>query len=415
MSTQNNQFPNQFPEYAPVANPLFYRSYSRPDSMGDYERWEQVINRSIDGLRKVGNLTPKEIERMRKAFLSCSVMPSGRWLWCGGTEWSEKNENVYGGYNCSGTAIDSIETFGYLMNFAMQGCGTGSSLEHEFISKLPIIRNKLIVVVDDSKINDDHQKIYQKDDTEIQYNIHENKITITVGDSRQGWVDSYTELLRQATFESDLESLTEINLLIRIGKVRDAGKRLQGFGGVSNPVKLKFLYNKIADILNGAIGRQLTAEECCLVIDEAALVVVAGNVRRSAGIRQFDSNTPLLKSNLWSQDAEGRWKIDPSKDALRMANHTRVFHHKPTIDECIDAVRSQYYSGEGAIQWAGEAIARGNVDILDTPWKKRRFLKEYDKSCDYGTYYLSKVCPYTMDDRELEHRINRYLLNPCGI
>jgi len=42
-----------------------------------------------------------------------------------------------------------------------------------------------------------------------------------------------------------------------------------------------------------------------------------------------------------------------------MANHTRVFH-KPTLDECVEAVRKQYYSGEGAIQWAGEAAARAN-------------------------------------------------------
>jgi len=49
-----------------------------------------------------------------------------------------------------------------------------------------------------------------------------------------------------------------------------------------------------------------------------------------------------------------------------MANHTRVFHHKPTLDEC-EAVRKQYYSGEGAIQWAGEAVARANCDLLKTP------------------------------------------------
>jgi len=52
-----------------------------------------------------------------------------------------------------------------------------------------------------------------------------------------------------------------------------------------------------------------------------------------------------------------------------MANHTRVFHHKPALDECIEAVRKQY-SGEGAIQWAGEAVARA-VCTLKTPELKR--------------------------------------------
>jgi len=35
-----------------------------------------------------------------------------------------------------------------------------------------------------------------------------------------------------------------------------------------------------------------------------------------------------------------------------------VYFTTPTLDECIEAVRKQYYSGEGAIQWAGEAAAR---------------------------------------------------------
>lgn len=404
MTTHNNQFPLN----APVANPLFYRSYSRPDSMGNYESWEQVVNRSVSGFQKVANLTTEQVYRMRTAFLTHSVMPSGRWLWCGGTEWSDKPENVYGGYNCSATEIDTLETFGYLMDFAMQGCGTGAGLEQKFISKLPVVINKLNVIVDEYPFETINDEI-----THIQYSFNENKVTIDVGDSRQGWVYSYLELLRLATFEGETKRTTELNVLVRIGNVRPAGKRLQGFGGVSNPLKLKFLYKKIADILNGALDRQLSAEECCLLLDEAALVVVAGNVRRSAGIRQFDSFSPLLKANLWTQDETGRWKIDPKRDALRMSNHTRVFHNKPTLNECIDAVRSQYYNGEGAIQWAGEAIARGNADILDTPWKKRKFIKEYDKSSANGIDYLASLSDYGTSRNELEHRINRYLLNPC--
>jgi ribonucleotide reductase class II len=31
---------------------------------------------------------------------------------------------------------------------------------------------------------------------------------------------------------------------------------------------------------------------------------------------------------------------------------------KPSLEDCTDAVRKQFYSGEGAIQWAGEAERR---------------------------------------------------------
>ncbi|MFM6343557.1 MAG: ribonucleoside-triphosphate reductase, adenosylcobalamin-dependent, partial [Dolichospermum sp.] len=149
---------------------------------------------------------------------------------------------------------------------------------------------------------------------------------------------------------------------------------------VANPVKLMDMYKRVSVILNKAIGRQLTSVECCLVIDEAAICVVAGNIRRSAGIRQFissDGEAATVKDNLWQQ-VDGIWQIDPERDALRMANHTRVFHRKPTLEDCINSVTKQYYSGEGAIQWAGEAVARANADIISQE-SKISFLAAYQE------------------------------------
>ena len=97
---------------------------------------------------------------------------------------------------------------------------------------------------------------------------------------------------------------------------------------MANPIKLKDLYSRVASLLGKAIGRKLSTVECCLLIDEAAVTIVAGNIRRSAGMRQFasdDKEAASAKENLWSQDENGNWRIDPEKDALRMANHTRVY------------------------------------------------------------------------------------------
>ena len=134
----------------------------------------------------------------------------------------------------------------------------------------------------------------------------------------------------------------------------------------------------------------------------------------SAGMRQFFADDELAanaKNNLWQQDESGNWRIDPERDALRMANHTRVFHTKPTLEECIDAVRKQYYSGEGAIQWAGEAVARSNVDLLSTPSLRSEFLKAYDEG--KAKEWLQERHP-NMTAGELEHRLVRVGLNPCG-
>lgn len=395
-----------FPEAAPAANPVFFRTYSRRTE-GGRETWEQVCDRTTQGLSKLGKLTQSEADLVHRMMNQLKSLPSGRWLWVGGTGWIEKPENFSGGYNCTSTNVIDWSAFGLMMDLAMMGCGTGAILEAKYINQLPVIRNHLNVTVENelgsTPVSD------RREQTEVK--IEGNQVHIHVGDSRQGWVKSYQTLLELSTDESFSD---EVQISVDISDVRAAGERLKGFGGVANPVKLPELYHRCASILNKARGRQLNAVECCLLIDEAAVVVVAGNVRRSAGIRQGAAENELFanaKDNLWQQDESGNWRIDPERDALRMANHTRVFHQKPTLEECINAVRKQYYSGEGAIQWAGEAVARANCDLLENAELKTDFLTAYNQG--NGTQWLKNRYP-EMSDSEIEHRLARYGLNPCG-
>ena len=83
---------------------------------------------------------------------------------------------------------------------------------------------------------------------------------------------------------------------------------------MANP-KLKDLYSRVASLLGKAIGRKLNTVECCLLIDEAAVTIVAGNIRRSAGMRQFasdDNEAATAKENLWSQDENCLLYTSPS-------------------------------------------------------------------------------------------------------
>jgi len=294
-----------------------------------------------------------------------------------------------------------------MMDLAMMGCGTGAVLEEKYIQQLPAIRNHLNIsivgeigtVLPDARQEETTVKV-----------TNPKQVNICIGDSREGWVQSYQALLELSSNE-DLD--TTVNVEIDPSHVRPAGEVLKGFGGVANPVKIPELYPRLAKILNRAQGRKLNAEECCLLIDEAAATVVAGNIRRSAGIRQFDADSPLLKQNLWQPDAEGNWRIDPERDALRMANHTRVYHQAPSLEECVDAVRSQFYSGEGAIQYAPEAIARANTDLLNEPSKRQEFLEIYtNQGVEAAKTWFQQKSP-GMSKNELEHRLQRYGLNPC--
>jgi len=398
---------SQFPASAPAANPVFYRTYSRKLSETRRESWSQVSQRTIQGLADLGQFTLEEQELIEEMQRSMRCLPSGRWLWVGGTHWISKPENFSGAYNCTSTNLIDWRAFGLMMDLAMMGSGTGAVLEPKYTDRLPEIRNRLNVKV--TREIGEVPDFLRTDETEIE--IDGNHATIHVGDSRQGWVKSYQSLLE---LSSDDRFTGDVEVSIDLGSVRPAGERLKGFGGVANPIRLPALYERCARVLNRAIGRKLTSIECCLLIDEAAACVVAGNIRRSAGMRQGsseDAGFAGAKDNLWQQDDQGNWRIDPDRDVLRMANHTRVYHHKPTLQELIDAVRKQFYSGEGAIQYAPEAIARSNADILTTPDLKLEFIQNYELG--NGKQWIQDRYP-NMPSEELEHRLERYGLNPCG-
>ncbi len=399
-----------FPTTAPAANPVFYRTYSRKGAAGR-ESWQQVVERNLGGLRQLGHLTDDEVDLLRRMQLEQKALPSGRWLWIGGTDWIAQPENFSGAYNCTSTNLVDWDAFALMMDLAMMGCGTGAIIEPRLIDRLPAVRNTLQIV----KVTDIGATPPAKRQQRTSHAIAGQTVTIKVGDTRQGWVESYRLLLQ---LSSDPQFGPEpIAISVDLSDVRPVGERLKGFGGMANPVKLRDLYGRVAHILNRACGRQLTSVECCLLIDEAAVTIVAGNIRRSAGMRQFsaeDTAAAGAKDNLWQQDSEGNWRIDPERDALRMANHTRVFHHRPSYETVLEAVTKQFQSGEGAIQFAPEAIARSNADLLPTPELREEFVGLY---CDQGREEAGRWLRLhhpEISDAELEHRLGRYGLNPCG-
>ncbi len=401
---------SDFPATAPASNPVFYRTYSRKTSTGR-ESWQQVGNRNLEGLKQLGNLTDSEVKLLSRMQKEKKALPSGRWLWIGGTPWINKEQNFSGAYNCTSTNLIDWEAFGLMMDLAMMGCGTGAIIESHLIEQLPVVINHL-QINSVSEIGTTPKEQRKEKTTFIREG---NQVTIKVGDSRRGWVDSYQHLLELSS-EPEFGG-KEININIDLSDVRPVGESLKGFGGMANPVKLKDLYNRVSNLLSKAIGRKLTSVECCLLIDEAAVTIVAGNIRRSAGMRQFcsdDTDSLGAKENLWQQDSEGNWKIDPEKDALRMANHTRVYHHRPTLNLIKEAVTKQFHSGEGAIQFAPEAIARANADLLNTSELKQEFIEIYCEQgkLEAGRWLQESFGPFKT--QEIDHRLGRYGLNPCG-
>lgn len=402
---------------SPTAFPLFYRSYSRRTPTGR-ETLEEAAERAVKGLNEIDRLPIPVKERIKNLLKRAIVFPSGRWMWVGGTDHVKEPENYYSAYNCSSRFLSDWEDFGILMDLSMQGCGTGSIVEKNCITTLPSIINKLEVELFGQP--GDLPKQDRLEDTRIGYNHTQRHVTIHVGDSRKGWVDAYVAILTIASSTDFTPSDTPITVNVCLSNVRPKGERLVGFGGIANPVKLSAMFTRLASILNGATGRRLNAREVCQIQGEAGLVVVAGNIRRSASMRQgsvYDPSFTKSKDNLWVQSSDGKWSIDPERDALRMANHTVVYHDKPTLEQCIDSVTSQFYSGEGAIQWSREAIARANCDVLNEADRHMFLNLPADKAAIFLRERYADDCATThtpFSNSEIAHRLKRYGLNPCA-
>jgi ribonucleotide reductase class II len=410
---------SEFRDSAPSAPAVFYRSYSRRKPDGTRESYPEAITRTVNDLADIGGLTEEQRALCLEMGLKQHAFPSGRALWVAGTEWAKKPENFPGYYNCQSGFVDDVNMFGLLMELAMCGTGTGAVLEQDVVNNLPAVINGLSIV---GRIENKNKKGGQEE-TIINFVEDSKTVLVTVGDSRRGWVDAYQGLIELAMglrHEDHFQGV-QIPVVIDLSHVRRAGEPLKGFGGVANPIRLGITLERVAALLNKAKGRKLTPIECCLLVDEAASAVVAGNIRRSAGMRQFsehDDEAAEAKLSLYKQDKKGNWSVDPEREALRMANHTRTWHHKPTYEEVLGAVTKQYNSGEGAIQYVPEAIARANADLLDTPGKKQKFLGIYCKSgkTKAAEYIidLAKAEGEPTDEDIIYHRMHRYGLNPCA-
>mmetsp|Transcript_96737 Transcript_96737/g.282810 ORF Transcript_96737/g.282810 Transcript_96737/m.282810 type:complete len:764 (+) Transcript_96737:119-2410(+) len=398
-----------------TGDPVFYRSYSRRKSDGHRESYAEVIARAAAGIAVLGDLDEEESALVLQQARLQRCLPSGRWLWVGGTEWIKDSQNFSGAYNCTSMEVDEPAAFGMIMELAMMGCGTGAVLERRAVDRLPVVRNALAI----SRVVPVSAELRGRGETVVVRGATRDILEVSVGDSRQGWTDAYQAFIDMA-FDSSGPPIT-YNICLDLSEVRRAGAPLKGFGGTANPIKLEEMFRKVASLLSEAQGRKLTSIECSLLIDEAAACVVAGNIRRSAGMRQFssdDTEAAIAKQNLYTQ-VDGVWRVDPKREALRMANHTRVFHRKPTFKELKEAVSSQYHSGEGAIQYAPEAIARANVDLWRSPEDRVAFLEACEECRGAEVFRgLMKAAAPNQDEAEREfeltHRMHRYGLNPCG-
>lgn len=182
--------------------------------------------------------------------------------------------------NCSFVVIDEpVRPFTWTMNFLMLGAGVGYRLLPEDIAKLPEVQYALIT---------------RKDTKDADY---------VVPDSREGWVKLLGKVLK-AHFYSGQNFTYSCTLL------RSKGAPIKSFGGVaSGPDVLCDGIEKISSVLNKRAGQKLRPVDALDIMNIIGMIVVSGNVRRSAQIALGSvHDKEFLKAKRWDLGNIPNWR-----------------------------------------------------------------------------------------------------------
>lgn len=259
----------------------YARRHEEENVNSTLETWKECLTRVVNACNTQLNVgfTPEESQEFFNLLynLKCSV--AGRFLWQLGTRTVDKL-GLMSLQNCAFTVIDEpVKPFTWIMNFLMLGAGCGYRISQEDIAKFPLTK---------------HVKIERQDVKDADY---------IVPDSRQGWIKLLGKVLK-AHFYSGEGFTYSCHLL------RSKGAPIKGFGGLSSgPEVLCDGISKINSLLNSRVGQQITSVDALDIANIIGMIVVSGNVRRSAQIAIGDaSDKEYMKAKRWDLHQIPNWR-----------------------------------------------------------------------------------------------------------
>lgn len=250
------------PDWGPLGEFTYYRTYSRMINNRKEEWWE-TVKRVVEGTYNIqkkhclglrlpwnGNKAQSSAQKMFEKMFRFKFLPSGRGLWMMGTDFIDE----HGGMalcSCAFISTEDIETkgtfpFTFAMDSSMHGVGVGFDTKGGGLMK-----------------------------------IHEpssKAMTFSIPDTREGWYQSVELLLRAYLYGKRIPSFD-------YSGIRPYGEPIKGFGGVaSGPGPLQDLHKNINAMLSTRTGGVLSSIDIVDIMNMIGACVVSGNVRRSAQI-----------------------------------------------------------------------------------------------------------------------------------
>lgn len=312
---------------------VFLDKYSRVKPDGTKERWHEVCERVINGMYSIQKdhcgttrvpwyeeQAQSSAQEAYERLFTFKWTPPGRGLWMMGTEFVHANRNSAALQNCSFVSTDDLfKSMAFLMEASMLGVGVGFDTG-----------------------------------AEGSYTIHTPDTRVSaweIPDTREGWVDSTTILLR-SFLEPGMPTMEFDYKLIR-----PKGDPIKGFGGTAaGPEPLIALHQSIRDLFRNRAGETLTATDVADIGNLIGKCVVAGNVRRSAEIL-LGPNTEDFR-NLKNAEVNPE-RNHPSDGWGHLSNNT-VYAGIGTTDY-NELIASNLHNGEPGVFWVELAQAYGRL------------------------------------------------------
>ena len=357
----SDEFVSRYKHMASPMNQLgsfvYYRTYSRwvPEELRR-EYWWETVRRSVEYNCSLVPTSKEEAEQLYKNVFEMKQFLSGRTFWVGSTDVSKHYPMA--NFNCSFQVVDSFGSFRDIFYLLMVGSGVGLRVLKSDVEKLPPVR-KDIEVIHESYTP--MLKTLRQDSTALEFS-HNDTVKITIGDSKEGWVQSMDYFLK---IHHSTEYRKIKTIILNYDHVRSKGEKLQTFGGTaSGHESMKNMFSKITKIIEKAAKRdnneraKLEPIDCLDIANIIGENVVVGGVRRTAEIvllDQDDKESIQAKGELYKKVDE-KWVIDPELAHRQMSNNSIYYTRKPTKEGLHWHLQQMRYSGEPG--WVNEEAGK---------------------------------------------------------
>lgn len=382
LSLVKNEVTNDMPEFGPIGQQVFDRTYSRVKENGEKETFDEVVDRMVDGNLALVDEEfhlPTEREELKALVRDFKLVPAGRHWWVSGVPGRQFL------FNChrAGYTHRLSDHVSFTFDELMKGGGVGANYSQEYTARQVPVQRRVFVTPYIAPFHPDYQEIHNTGSRAPREAV---RMTYVIPDTREGWVHAMSTLCDLAQQEGP-----DVELIFELTYVRERGRPINGFGGMaSGPAPLWNCISAVSEILIAACGRTLTGLDMMDVDHAIASCVVSGNVRRSARMSMIHWQDPYIFDFIDVKAGGGHWttniSVEVDGDFFKQAS-TKDSH----ADKVLQAVAAgMLRNGEPGLYNSSLASKGESGDVRCSNPCGEIALEEWE-NCNLGHVNLARV------------------------